>query len=88
MELTPAQDDYINNIVEDWNRMVSSKSPKDFVKDELDLAIVTSSAAMAMAAIETHSSDPQAGRIWGLIILGAFLHNEGLMHVDGKDNLQ
>jgi hypothetical protein len=87
MELTQIQNDYIQSLVEDWNRLVGDKSPKDFVKDELGLAIVTSTAAMVAEMISKQSDDPDTAKIWGFVILGAFLHSEGLMHVGG-DTLQ
>lgn len=84
MELTQAQQDYINCLVEDWNKVVSNKSPKDFVKDEFDMAVVTSTAAMVAEHLRNQSHDPEVAGIWGLIILGAFLYSEGLMHL--KEN--
>jgi hypothetical protein len=87
MELTQTQNDYINSLVEDWNRLISDKSPKDFVKDELGLAIVTSTAAFVAEMISKQSNNPEVAKIWGFVILGAFLHSEGLMQVGG-DTLQ
>ena len=87
MELTQQQNDYIQSIVEDWNRLVSGKSPKDFVKDELGLAIVMNTAAIVAEMLAQQTNDPEAAKIWGMVILGAFLHSEGLMHVGG-DTLQ
>lgn len=87
MELTQAQDDYIHGLVEDWNRIVADKSPRNFVKDDLGLAIVTATAATVAEMISKQSDDPEAARIWGFVILGAFLHNEGLLRVGG-DTLQ
>jgi len=87
MELTQAQNDYINSLVEDWNKIVSDKTPKDFVKDELGLAIVISTAAAVAEMVTKQSSDPEAAKLWGFVILGAFLHQEGLLRIGG-DTLQ
>jgi hypothetical protein len=86
MELTQAQDDYILGLTEDWNRCMSEKKPVDFVKDELGMAIVTSTAAMVITMLEK-DKDAAGAKAWGLILLGAFLHNEGLLRVGG-DTLQ
>lgn len=87
VELTQAQNDYILGLADDWNRIISNKTPKDFVKDELGMAIVTSTAATVAKMMEGQLSDPDTAKIWGWIILGAFLHSEGLMRVGG-DTLQ
>ena len=88
MELTQIQNDYVSNLVDDWNKLVSNKSPKDFVKDELGLAIVTSIASLVAVHLSQHDSDPEAAKVWGFVILGAFLHNEGLLRVGEGDVLQ
>jgi len=86
MELTQAQNDYITGLTEDWNRCMGQKRPKDFVKDELGMAIVTSTAAMVASMIKDEK-DAEASSIWGFILLGAFLHREGLLNV-GDGTLQ
>lgn len=88
MELTQVQDDYILQLVEDWNKVISDRAIKDFVADELGLAIVTSTAAMVSEMIIKQSGDPEIAKIWGFVILGAFLHQEGLLHLDNKAVLQ
>lgn len=87
MNLTQAQDDYIQGLAEEWNKLVADKAPNDFVKDELSMAIVTSTAAIVCEMMKKWSKDPDVAKIWGLVILGAFLHSEGLVHVGG-DTLQ
>jgi hypothetical protein len=87
MELTQAQNDYINGLADEWNNLVADKSPEDFVKDKLSLAIVTSTAAVVSQMMQVQSKDPETAKIWGLLILGAFLHAEGLLRIGG-DTLQ
>ena len=87
MELTQTQNDYIFALVDEWNKLVSNKTPQEFIDGDLNIAIVTSTAAMVAEMMEKQSSDPETAKIWGFVILGAFLHNEGLIHVGG-DTLQ
>lgn len=88
MELTQQQDDYIFNLVDDWNRVVADKTLQDFVKDDLGLAIVTSIATLVASMMDKQTNDSNAAKIWGFIILGAFLHREGLLHIGENEVLQ
>jgi len=88
MELTQAQTDYIGGLTDEWNKLIADKSPKDFITDELGMAIVTSTAASVAAMMQQWLKDPESAKIWGMMILGAFLYSEGLLKIGSGDTLQ
>jgi len=81
MELTQAQNDYIFTLTEEWNRCMGEKRPIDFIKDDVSMAIVTSMASMINTMFDNRP-EVEASKTWGFILLGAFLHDEGLLRID------
>jgi hypothetical protein len=79
LDLTQEQTEYINNLMDSWNRCMSEKPPRAFVKDDLSMAIVTATAAIVNEKMEGTASDGVA--IWGLVLLGAFMYKEGLLTI-------
>jgi hypothetical protein len=79
LDLTQEQTEYINNLMDNWNRCMSEKPPQEFVKDDLSMAIVTATAAIVSEKLE--GIDGGGAATWGLVLLGAFMYKEGLLTI-------